>query len=136
MIETGEGFVPRALGVQVILQPADELHAALSEALQAGVDKAQAPGSALLGLPVALGVALGLTAKFALVAHWALLFDEPLHEQHEGMRQAEQTCLAALGYGSAAPSFGLMELVLELIEDFLDIPARFVEQGNDLGGQV
>jgi hypothetical protein len=60
---------------------------------------------------------------------------EPLEEQQEGVDQAQTLGLDALGRWGAGPGLLLPKLVLELVEDFFDVPAQAVEVGDEAGGR-
>ena len=48
------------------------------------------------------------------------------------MGQAKQAGMLGFGGGAAGPGFGFTELVLELVEYFIDAPAGLVERGQSI----
>lgn len=70
------------------------------------------------------------------VANAGRLDDRPLEEEQQGVRQAEQLRVDALGRQAAGPRLLLRQLVLELVERLLDVPANAVKVGDEAGRQL
>ena len=119
----------------MVFQPANELHGALGETLDALLEHGESAADAF-GMLVALGECFGLALGLGLVADAGLAEDSLFHESHEVVGQAQQARLAGLGIGGAGPRLGFTEFVFELVEDLLDIPTGLVEQGDDSRGNA
>lgn len=69
--------------------------------------------------------------QLCLIDHAAAFADFLFHECHEVVSQAQEPRLLGLGGGTACPCFGFAELVLEFVEDFFDVPAGLIKQGDE-----
>lgn len=104
----------------MIAQPADELCCSLRDPLDAaqqGLDRAQ---SSSTQAAVALGQFVGAAALLCDVVDAGLVADFFFEQQRQGVCQAPNTRWHGLGVGGRRPRLGLVQLALELVEDFLD----------------
>jgi len=120
----------------MVFQPADELDGALGETLDALLENGESAATDALGLFVALDERFRLALGLGFVADAGLTEDLLFHEGHEIVSQTQQAGLTGLRIGGAGPRLGFTEFVFELVEDLLDIPAGFVEQGDDSRGNA
>ena len=126
-------MAPIALQVQMVFQPADELHRALGEPLDGMFDDLDFYEVRLWFADSAVGPGFGPAFEFRFIDHPTVLADFLFHQGHEVVGQAEQPGLLGFGGRTAGSGFGFTKFVFEFVEDFFDVPAGFVEQGNEAG---
>ena len=74
---------PGALGIQMIFQPADELHGALGESLDGLLENRQSAASLALGVLVTFDEGLRFAFGLRLVADCGLMENLVFHESHQ-----------------------------------------------------
>ena len=107
----------------MVFQPADKLHSALGEALDALLENSQSASAIAFGLGIALGECFAFALVFDFVADPGFPEDLLFHQGHEVVGQAQQAGLTSFRVGGAGPRLGFAEFIFEFVEDFLNIPA-------------
>ena len=75
-------------------------------------------------------------ALFLLVLDPVVVAYFPFHEQHEVVGEAFGVGLAGFSACAAAPAFALEEFAFELMEGFFNVPALFVDDDDEVGGEL
>ena len=72
------------------------------------------------------GLSRGSTLELGDIADAMHRLDDAFAQEHEVMRQTKEVRLHGLGRGAAGSGFDFAEFFLELVKNFLDVPADTV----------